>query len=207
MVSRHGREVPADFGSPDTELAACRDAVGLVDRSDRATLEVRGEPEALDEVLHRRTGRPLAPGDALHVGREWWCRVAPEQLLVRCEAAHVDAARYALCKEITRIPGAVVHDASDEWAAVGVVGPRAGGLLRAAGLPEGAAMREVRVEDVPAILLREAESRFELIEAWADAPVVWNRLREAGREHGVSYVGSQALEQLAAPAGADAALR
>lgn len=196
MVARHGREVPADFGSPDGELAACREAVGLVDRSDRATLEVRGAPEALDEVVRRLTGRPLDRGSALHVGREWWCRVSPEQLLIRCEAAHVDAARYGICRETTHIPGAVVHDASDEWAAVGVVGPRAEDLLREIGLPEGEPLREVLVQDIRAILLREDEHRFELIEACADAPVVWNRLREAGREHGVSFVGSEALEQL-----------
>jgi glycine cleavage system aminomethyltransferase T len=197
MVARHGRAVPADFGSPDGELAACRDAVGLVDRSDRATLEVRGEPDALDEVVRRLTGGPLDRGTALHVRREWWCRVSPEQLLIRCEPAHVDAARYAVCRETTHIPGAVVHDASDEWAAVGVVGPRAEGLLRDLGLAEGEPLREVRVEDVPAILLREEEHRFELIEAREDAPAVWNRLREAGRGHGVSFVGTEALEQLA----------
>lgn len=43
MIARHGRNVAAHYGSPVSEAAVCRSAVGLADRSDRATLSLTGD--------------------------------------------------------------------------------------------------------------------------------------------------------------------
>ena len=44
MAERQGRRVPAHFGSAAAEETVCLRGVGMSDRSDRATFEVRGRP-------------------------------------------------------------------------------------------------------------------------------------------------------------------
>ena len=44
MAPRHGRRVPAHFGSVGAEEAVCLRGVGMADRSDRDTFELRGTP-------------------------------------------------------------------------------------------------------------------------------------------------------------------
>jgi glycine cleavage system aminomethyltransferase T len=56
MVERDGRWVAAHFGSPASEAAVCRSRVGLAERSDRATLELSGDPAG-----RRGAGRAGAP--------------------------------------------------------------------------------------------------------------------------------------------------
>jgi len=48
MASRHGRRVPAHFGSVGAEEAVCLRAVGMADRSDRDTFELRGTPSVVE---------------------------------------------------------------------------------------------------------------------------------------------------------------
>ena len=47
MATRHGRRVPAHFGSVGAEEAVCLRSVGMADRSDRETFELRGAPSAV----------------------------------------------------------------------------------------------------------------------------------------------------------------
>ena len=51
MAARHGRRVPAHFGSTAAEEAVCLRGVGMADRSDRETFELRGTPEAIEQAL------------------------------------------------------------------------------------------------------------------------------------------------------------
>ena len=51
MASRHGRRVPAHFGSIAAEEAVCLRSVGMADRSDRDTFELRGTPSAVESAL------------------------------------------------------------------------------------------------------------------------------------------------------------
>jgi len=51
MAERNGRRVAAHFGSPASEAAVCRTRVGLVERSDRATREIRGDTAGVDQAL------------------------------------------------------------------------------------------------------------------------------------------------------------
>ena len=59
MASRHGRRVPAHFGSTAAEEAVCLRGVGMADRSDRETFELRGTPEAIEQALVRARGSRL----------------------------------------------------------------------------------------------------------------------------------------------------
>ena len=51
MATRHGRRVPAHFGSVGAEEAVCLRSVGMADRADRETFELRGAPTALESAL------------------------------------------------------------------------------------------------------------------------------------------------------------
>ena len=196
MVQRAGHRIAADFGSVGGEVAVCRHAVGLVDRCDRRSFVLRGEAAALDATTVVMAGRRVGRGSAVHLDEGWLCRLTPEELLVRCEAREAGRCRERL---VAAAPGATaIGDASDEHAAVGLVGPHAEDLLRGLGLPEATPIARVAVHGVPAILLREDEHRFEVVMAPDRAREVWEALREAGRPLGISCVGCEALAEVQA---------
>ena len=51
MAERHGRRVPAHFGCAAAEETVCLRGVGMADRSDRSTLELRGTPSDVERAL------------------------------------------------------------------------------------------------------------------------------------------------------------
>ena len=65
---RDGRRVAAHFGSPGGELAVCARSVGLVDRSEIGKLELRGYPEALDQIVCLVSDSQLEPNEVLRAG-------------------------------------------------------------------------------------------------------------------------------------------
>jgi glycine cleavage system aminomethyltransferase T len=118
MVERHGRRVAAHFGSRAGEEAVCLKAVGLADRSDRTTLEVRGDVDAALLEL-------AALGE-----RAWSSYAGPDRAIVRCEYADTAACLAAL--------GPDARDRTRDFAAMALVGPNAEALLDAADLPSSA---------------------------------------------------------------------
>jgi glycine cleavage system aminomethyltransferase T len=175
IVERHGRQVAAHYGSVAAEEAVGRSRVGLADRSDRATLEVRGAPEAVDAAL-------AALGRLGH--RAWSARLSPGRALVRCEGEDEDGAVSAM----QSADAGSILDVSLEYAAVSLVGPLADDVLRAAAVDESSD---------PAIVLRQGDGTVELLVARGYGPALWNRLLEAGRPSGIACVGLDALEHLA----------
>jgi glycine cleavage system aminomethyltransferase T len=175
IVERHGRQVAAHYGSVAAEEAVCRSRVGLAERSDRATLEVRGTSGAVDAALAAlgRLGQ-----------RAWSARLSPGRALVRCEGDDEDAAVAAM----QSADAGSILDVSLEYAAVLLVGPYADDVLRAAAVDESSD---------PAIVLREGDGTVELLVARGYGPALWNRLLEAGRPSGIACVGLDALELLA----------
>jgi len=174
MVQRHGRWVPAHFGSVASEEAVCRSRVGLTERSDRATLEVRGPSGDVDRAL----AELATLGD-----RAWWARVAAGRAIVRCDGDDEGACASLL----VRADDVSVLDVSAEHVAIGLVGPLAEEVLRAA---------EVADED-RVIVLRERSRGVELLVARTHGPWLWNRLLQAGEPLGITCVGLDAIEQLA----------
>jgi glycine cleavage system aminomethyltransferase T len=63
MTVRRGRYVAADFGSATSEAAVCLKTVGICDRSDRSTFEIRGAPEAIEDALASVDPHRHAPRD------------------------------------------------------------------------------------------------------------------------------------------------
>ena len=174
MVSRHGQEVAAHFGSAPGEAAVCRTTVGIAVRPDRATLEVLGPPAAVDAAL----------GGLVPLGeRTWHARLTPSLAIVRCEREQADAAT----AHLQRSEDVSVVDLPKEYVAIGLLGPRGRDVLDAAG---------VGTPDDPVILVQERPGRVELLVAAAQGPALWNRLLAAGGPSGIACVGLDALEHL-----------
>jgi glycine cleavage system aminomethyltransferase T len=92
-------------------------------------------------------------------------------------------------------------DRSEAATTLTLVGPRAARLLDDTGLepdlPVGG-VRESWFAGAPALLLREAGDRFLLVLDADRAVDAWQELFEVGRALGLSMVGAEALERLAA---------
>jgi hypothetical protein len=174
LVERHGRCVALHFGSPVGEEAVCRSTVGLADRSDRTTLDVRGPAADVDAAL-AELGRL---GD-----RAWWLRLGPGRAIVRCEGE--DA---AACTSAVRQPdGTEVEDLGEAYTGLDLIGPLASDALGELGLDR---------DDSPVIVVRQDPAFVELLVPRAHGPATWNRLLEAGRPYGLACVGLEALERL-----------
>jgi glycine cleavage system aminomethyltransferase T len=176
MAIRHGRCVAAHFGSAASETAVCLRTVGIADRSERTTFELRGAPGDVDEAL-AALGRSEATA--------WWARTTARTAIVRCE--YVDAPG---CGAAVRVAeGTLAIDVSSRYAAIGVIGPLAEDLLRAATFDDGGGRPTV---------MRDGQGALELLVDAREAERVWARLLEAGAPFRVACVGLDALEHLAA---------
>lgn len=184
LVERHGATVVAHYGSAVSEAAVCRSAVGLAERSDRATLAIRGSGEDIDRAL----GELATLQDTA-----WWARVSRDRAIVRCEGND-----HAACLSAVERGGASVTDIGPETAAVTLIGPLAEDVFAAAGMNED--------EDV-AVVLRDRDACIELLVARRQGPAMWSRLLDAGERFGIACVGLDAIEHLAVSRDLDARRR
>jgi glycine cleavage system aminomethyltransferase T len=201
MVLREGHAVAGNFGSAATELAVCVKRVGLAVRSDLDTLELAGsEPWLAHFLAEALDGREPSPGHATRAAGTWCCRVAPDRAVVI--GPWSAAARWTRFVREAIVTGAAIGctDRSEAASALTLVGPRATRLLDDAGLPElpVAGVIESWFAGGPVLLLREAADRFLLVLDSERAVDAWQELFEAGRALGLSMVGTEALERLAA---------
>jgi sarcosine oxidase gamma subunit len=205
MILREGHAVAANFGSAATELAVCVKRVGLAVRSDLDALEIAGPEPWLAHFLDGALGGQVpAPGEAVGAAGSWCCRVAPDRAIV--VGPWSAAARWAGIVRHAVLTGAAVGctDRSDTATALTLVGPRAGQLLADAGLEPDLQVHGVRESwfaGAPALLLRETGDRFLLVLDAESAVDAWQELFDVGRALGLSMVGAEALERLAAAPG------
>lgn len=205
IMQREGHPVAANYGSAATELAICVKRVGLAVRSDLDALEIVGSEPWLTHFLDGSLGaRAPMPGEAVRTARSWCCRVAPDRAVVI--GPWSAATRWAGIVRQAIVTGAAVDctDRSDSATALTLVGPRAARLLDDAGLepdlPVGG-VRDSWFAGTPMLLLREAGDRFLLLLDADHAVDAWQELFDAGRSLGLSMVGAEALERLAAAPG------
>jgi hypothetical protein len=162
--------VPAHFGSTAAEEAVCVQGVGMADRFDRDTFELRGDPVAIETALTELG--PLV----------WASFIGADRALIRCELEST-----AEVSDVLRHYGDVaVQLRTSAYAAIGLVGPRAPELLNEVDLsPSG-------------LILREGRDAFEVLLPADHGPVLWNFLIEAGEPFELACVGHDALDRLAA---------
>lgn len=196
---RDGWSVATGFGSPEAELAACRERVGVADRSTLGKLEIHAAPEVMAILI----GADARPGTARWAAEAWWCPVTAERAL----ALTVPARTRRLRERLEQAEAARVAEVTTALGALAVVGPRARDVLarltaidlRPQSLPE-AGLRPGSVARTPAMVLREAGDRFLLLFGAAYAEYMWTVVIDAAEPLGGSAVGADAL----AEAGGDA---
>ncbi|MEJ7796943.1 MAG: hypothetical protein WKF42_00490 [Solirubrobacteraceae bacterium] len=206
LAERDGHTVTAHYGSTPGEIAACMKSVGLADRSDLGTLELRAATSLLDRALSARLGDPpVAPGAARRMRDVWYLRLdARRTLLVGTHAALSSGPMIGKGADQGRLS---CKDIGPSVAIISVIGPRAGRLMAAADLPDDLAIGAIgRDAGDPAVIaiLRESQRRILVLVRAAAIDALWTRLLAAGDPLGAAFVGCDALSLLgAAPPEAD----
>ncbi len=198
LVERAGHMVVSNYGSVPGEIAVCMKSVGLADRSDLGTLELRGATSLLDRALTDRLGDPpVPPGSARRLRDVWYLRLDSRRTLL--VGPHVALASGASIGKGADRAELQCRDIGATIAIISVVGPRAARLLAAADLPDdlaiGAVGRDPRDPSILAIL-RERQRRILVLVKAAAVDAAWQRLLAAGEPLGAAFVGCDALTLL-----------
>lgn len=215
IVPFAGWEMPVQYTGLVDEHKAVRTAAGLFDVSHMGELEVRG-PRALEVTDWVITGdaSQLTDGQALYTCA---CnergtilddlivyRASKDRVLIVCNAsnrpkmsAHFAAAAKGRCD---------FSDLSDKTALIALQGPKAFAVLARAGADAAKLsllgsfhFREATVAGVKCTAARTGytgEDGVEIFCAWNDAPAIWSRLLEFGRDLGVKPAGLGARDTL-----------
>jgi glycine cleavage system aminomethyltransferase T len=195
----HGRSLVAlNYGSAAGELAACVHGVGLVDHSDTAKLVLEGPSAQLSDLSVLLAGRSIAAGQAFYSNGAWWCGAAPGRALILCEALAGDRLRESLNQRLRRF-ALTVHDRSDQWVAIELIGRDAPKVLSELGAyDDPAATRLGSSFTVGTVngttvnwLLESQHDGLALVER-SDALAVWQAIERVGRGFGITYVGQEA---------------
>jgi glycine cleavage system aminomethyltransferase T len=202
MAQRDGHPVAAHFGSAATELAVCVKRAGLAVRSDLGTLEVVGPEPWLSHFLADAVGdQAPSPGRAGCTAGTWCCRLAPDRaIIVGPWSATARWTRFVREAIVTGSPIAC-SDRAGSATALTLVGPRAQRLLTEVGLDSPLTVQAVHEDWLagsPALVLREAPDRYLLVVDADCASAAIGELFAAGGSLGLSMVGTDALERLAA---------
>ena len=228
IVEFAGWEMPVQYSGVIDEHRAVRGAAGLFDVSHMGELRVVGPgAEALVQYLTPNDVSKLTPGRAqysaflteegTYVDDLLVYRVAGEEFMVVVNAATADKDFRWASERARQAPGeardADVEDVSERYALLALQGPRAVEILRPMAAVEGEdgldGVRFYRfargeVDGAPAILSRTGytgEDGFELYLHPDDAPRIWDRLLDAGRDRGLKPAGLGARDTLRLEAG------
>ena len=199
MVARHGWLVAAHYGSPGGELALLETAVGLADRSDIGKFELRGDADAVEQLVGQLTGGQVGPGEAIAAGGAWWGAVSGEHVVALCGAGDTARLKASLEDAERHTHGATVADATARLAALALIGPGAGAVLDE--LSGSGPFDEVTsptfdvtmLAAVPVMLLRTAATRSVVLTDAGRAAELWLHVERAGQEAGLGHVGADAI--------------
>jgi glycine cleavage system aminomethyltransferase T len=202
MTRRDGWDIAAHFGSPAGELAVCAQAVGLADLSPLGKLELRGYPEAIDQVVSYLTDGHLEPNEVLRIDGVRWCSASPDRLFALCEPSSLFDLSERMHDAVRRTPGVLLTDETEELAALALLGPAAPSVVAAMGawnletvaLPRPS-FASVSLEGMPVWLLEESVARALVLVEREYAERLWDLLERVGRRFGLSCVGYEAAER------------
>jgi glycine cleavage system aminomethyltransferase T len=201
VVARDGRPVTAHYGSVATEVAVCRKAVGLAFRTELEVLDLQGREPWLERLLTRALGRDPQSGAAMVTAGAWCCRLDVHRAIVVGPSGAIGRWRRVAREAVIGGSPIMSADLTDGYARVSLIGPRAGRLLDAVGLPAGLplhAIREGLIEDVPVIVVRTAADHWLVLIEADGVGSAYRALCTGGRSLGLSLVGSEAVGRLAA---------
>jgi glycine cleavage system aminomethyltransferase T len=202
FATHEGRSAAIHYGSAAGELAVCVSAVGVVDRSDMATLALEAPSAQLAQLTARLAGGEIAPGGALDAAGAWWCAAAPDTVVVVCRP---DVRR----RLIERLRVHAAHQVSlrvlsVDFAALGLLGPRTPDVLRALGVygangdPRTVApFGRGTIAGTSAWWLLESDRSALMLVDREHAGEVWRAIEHAGRPFGLSCVGHEAAGRYA----------
>jgi glycine cleavage system aminomethyltransferase T len=203
MVARDGWLVAAHYGSPGGELALADSAVGLADRSDLGKFTLRGDADAVEQLVGQVTGGQVGAGEALLSGRAWWCAVSDEHVVVLCGAGTAAGLGGELEQAARWARGATVADATERFAALGLLGPRTQALLDdlcrsepPLGEVEAPAFDVTVLAAVPVLLLRSSASGAIALADASRGGELWGDAERAGREFDLGHVGADAVAHI-----------
>jgi hypothetical protein len=172
----------------------------LVDASSSCRVRL----DLVDEVVRGVTGSRVAAGGALPAVSAWWCGLGGGRVIVLCERAIGERLNGFLAAFRTRDPRLRAVDRSSEWAALAVVGRRAGqvlatlGVYGVAGDPRSVApFSAASAGSVPARWLLASDHRAIALVPRARAGEAWLAIERAGRAVGICRVGREALGRYA----------
>jgi glycine cleavage system aminomethyltransferase T len=201
---RDGWRVAVNYGSPGGELAVCARSVGLVDRSEIGKLELRGYPEALDQVVSLVSDCQLEPNEVLRADGVTWCSASPDRVFALCSPADAFSLSERLHEAVRRTPGALLTDETEELAALALLGPSAPSVVAALGawdletiaLPRPS-FSALTLEGIPVFLLEESSARSMFLVDSEYAERLFDLLERVGRRFGLSLVGTDAADRFA----------
>mgnify|MGYP005850498105 CR=1 FL=1 len=191
-----GWEVPASFGNPDGEYRAAGQGAALRDRSPWGRLRLQGQ-DTLD-LLNRLTTNavdPLSPGGGAPTvltspkGRvlDWLSLFRLDDALLLLTSPQCRDKVREWIERYTIVEDVTVEDLTTETAMVGILGPRAGEVVREVvgpgeGLPPWGCRRH-SWQGLDLVITRTDAlglPQYDLIAPLAEAPDLWEALREAG---------------------------
>ncbi|MBI2935347.1 MAG: aminomethyl transferase family protein [Chloroflexi bacterium] len=210
--------IPLSFGSLESEYRAAKEAVGLVDRSSVGRIKATG-PDTLDLLnrLSTNSVETLLPGSGVPtvltnnkgriIDRLEVIRPDDSALLFTSPGATQPVTewidKYTIVEDIT------LEETTPHTAMVGVLGPKAAGLLgelfgaAVRGLPRYHCLR-VPWRDAELLMVRTDAvglRGYDLVVSAGQAETLCDVLLEAGASWGMVPVGEEALEVLRVEAG------
>jgi folate-binding protein YgfZ len=207
-----GAETALVFSDPRTEFSALRSTCGVYDLSWRRYFTVSGRDRVrwLNGMISNNV-RDLQPGHGVyafvlnpqgHILGDLYIYNRGDDFVLETDAGHADKL-YPHLKRFIIMDQVEVKPAED-WAAIGVQGPKADQTLRAVGV-EVAALQPLQVADVKygsaqVTLLHGDHPLSPNYELWltgGQAPALWDALVKAG----ATPTGAEALELVRIAAG------
>jgi len=197
--------LPAHYGSPQSELVAAREGIGLADISACAKLRLDGQGVQgfASEVVP--SGSLSKPGDAAIIDCEGpvvACRLTDRSVLL----TDAETAPTSLLERFKSVPETASTDLTMALAAFTLVGSRCEALLRRltaldmsiVSLPAGKCA-ETSLAGVHALLVRPPRSKLietQLFVAADIAEYLWEKLLHVGREFGIVPLGIETLDTI-----------
>ncbi len=214
-----GWTMPVHYGDPVTEHRAVRQAVGLADLSHRGKLRVTGEDRVkwLQSVISNDI-LPLQPGQGryssflTHKGKMltyFRVYIQAEAVVLEDVGEIGDQTYTALRKFLLYGTKAKMENCAESWGLLLVSGPKSALAIKAAFGTDVEDLKPISfitaaIGGQQALIARTEETGehdYEVLIPADGVTVAWERLMDAGAQHGIKPFGSQAREALRIEAG------